>query len=102
MEGYRNWDCARINNVGLAAGTAEKSPALLWGLGVRSAFDDRVRSVWSKSQVFRFRTDLILGNFGSSQGWGGERRRERLPVALPNASGGQDTETQGKKRVRVG
>lgn len=67
MEGYRKWDCARIN-VGLTAGTVKKSAALLWGLGVRSAFDVRVRSVWSKSQVFRFRTDLILGNFGSSRG----------------------------------
>lgn len=51
------------------------------------------RSAWGKSQVSECWTDFILGNPGSFQAWGGERRQERLPAAQLNASGGRDAET---------
>lgn len=39
MESCRKPEHVRVN-VGLAAGTSEWSPALLWGVGVGSGFDD--------------------------------------------------------------
>lgn len=90
MEDCRKWEHVRVNT-GLAAGKPEWSPALVWGVGVGSAFDDRARFVWDKSQVFRCGADLILGNLGFYQGWGGER----LPAVLQNASGGQAAKTHG-------
>lgn len=85
-------------NVDLAIGIPGWSPALVLGVGMGSAFDDRAWSVLGKSQTPGCGADLILGNLGNSQGWGGERRRERLPAGLLNASGGLGAETQGEKR----
>lgn len=96
--GLQEAEYVRVN-MDLAIGIPGWSPALVLGVEVGSAFDDRAWSVLGKSQVAGCGADLILGNLGNSQGWGGERRLERLPAGLLNASGGQGAETQGEKRV---
>ncbi|XP_030879567.1 GTPase RhebL1 isoform X1 [Leptonychotes weddellii] len=66
-----------------------------------SGFDDGgAVCVGGKSQVSGRGADLILGESRIFPGWGGERRQERLPAALLNASGDQGAETQGEKRGR--